>query len=145
MSLPKINTEIMTKIKRLSDEISCTEWRDAAVILQKNSPELATYLARLKERFWHSDKIGTIAMCYADPHIRNEKLHEVDGEIKLKEEYMELYDPVQACWRELQQTMLIPTLPHWATPQRSIEDVFEDHLFFGVVTYQWAISVSAQN
>lgn len=145
LSFSKIYAEVSYKVKCLADEVSRTEWHDTAVIIEEENADLENYFAWLRKRFWCSNKIGTKVLRYADPHLREEKFHEEDGEIKYKEEYTELYDPVQACWREVESEICFNTRPYWFKPKLLIHEAFESNLLFGMLAYRWAVSVSKEN
>ena len=128
-SVSEICEEISQKIKEVSEEMSHCKWERYAEILDESYSVMQEELARMREQYWKSAKVGTRVRLYSEPHLRDYQSHIVNGMLQLKEEYTELYDPVQECWRDLQSRIYRETFfPLIIEPIR-IDDIFFAHLF----------------
>lgn len=99
----------------------------------------------MRDQFWNSDKVGTRVILYSDPSRKEYKYCTVDGVEQLKEEYTELYDPAQECWKQLKSRIFRETFVHLIHDPFLINDVFKSHLFFASMSYQWGKSVMSEN
>lgn len=101
-SVSEICEEFSQKRKEVSEEMSHCKWEIYAEILDESYSVMQEELARMREQYWKSAKVGTRVRLYSEPHLRDYQSYTVNGMLQLKEEYTELYDPVQECWRDLQ-------------------------------------------
>lgn len=143
-SFSEFSSKVCKKIECLAAETLCTEWRCYVDILDESHPQMVSHLLHKRETFWNSDKIGAKVRYYSDICPQDDEYEDIGGEIRRKEKYTAVYDPVQACWRELRTEIVLRTLPHWAKPQ-SLEEIFSSHVFCGALAYQWAISIVSEN
>ena len=144
-SVSEICEEISQKRKEVSEEMSHCKWERYAEILDESYSVMQEELARMREQYWKSAKVGTRVRLYSEPHLRDYQSHTVNGMLQLKEEYTELYDPVQECWRDLQSRIYRETFfPLIIEPIR-IDDIFFAHLFNASMLYQWGQSVASEN
>lgn len=128
--------EISRKCRELSEDMSRCEWSVYVDVLDESYPAMQEELARMRELFWNSSRIGTQVMLYSDPYPREYKYHRVNGELHTKPEYTELYDPVQECWKKLKSRISRETLiPIFR--ELSIDEIFKPHLIYASMAYQW--------
>lgn len=136
--------EISRKCKDLSEEMSRCEWSIYADVLDENFAAMQEELARMRDQFCNSSKVGTQVMLYSDPHLREYKHHRVNGELQLKPEYTELYDPTQECWKELKVRVFRETFSPLVLGA-SIDEIFKAHLIHASIAYQWGKSIMENN
>ncbi|HHG9999487.1 TPA: hypothetical protein ACPZFO_002903 [Yersinia enterocolitica] len=136
--------EISRKCRGLSEDMSRCEWSVYVDVLDESYPAMQEELARMRELFWNSSRIGTQVMLYSDPYPREYKYHRVNGELYTKPEYTELYDPVQECWKKLKSRISRETLiPIFR--ELSIDEIFKPHLIYASMAYQWGKSIMLDN
>jgi len=145
LSVIEFCEEISQKLKWLSGHMAECEWDIYIDMLSENYPAIRKELSEMREQFWNSDKVGTRVILYSDPSRKEYKFCNVDGADQLKEEYTELYDPAQECWKQLKSRIFRVTFSHLIQEPFLIDDVFESHLFFASLTYQWGKSVMLEN
>ncbi|EPH6761247.1 MULTISPECIES: hypothetical protein [Enterobacteriaceae] len=145
LSVIEFCEEISQKLKWLSGHMAECEWDIYIDMLSENYPAIRKELSEMREQFWNSDKVGTRVILYSDPSRKEHKFCNVDGVDQLKEEYTELYDPAQECWKQLKSRIFRVTFSHLIQEPFLIDDVFESHLFFASLTYQWGKSVMLEN
>lgn len=137
--------EISRKSKELSEEMSHGEWKEYAEVLDVSYPVMQEELVRMKKQYWDSKKVGTRVKLYSDPHLQEYKNHIVNGSLQTKDEYIELYDPIQECWRDLKNRIYRETLFPLIREPVLIDDVFLAHLIYASMAYQWGQSVMSEN
>lgn len=142
--LDEICEEISRKRRDLSEDMSRCEWSVYADILDENYSVMQDELARMREQFWNSSKVGTQVMLYSDPYLREYKFHTVNGELQTKPEYKELYDPIQECWKELKCRIFRETF-FPLIRESSIDEIFKQHLIYASMAYQWGKLIMPDN
>lgn len=140
----EICEEISSKCKELSEEIARCEWSVYAEVLDESYPVMQEELARMRCKFWNSNRVGTQVMLYSDPHLREYKYHTVNGDLQIKPEYTELYDPVHECWKELKSRIYRETF-FPLIRESSIDNIFKPHLIYACMAYQWGKSIISDN
>jgi len=144
-SVTELCEEIRRKRSELAGEMSHCEWKRYAEVLDETYPVMQEELAIMRKQYWESEKVGTRVMLYSDPHIREYKYHKVNGTLEIKEEYTELYDPVQECWINLERRIFQKTIFPLVREPVIIVDVFVEHLIYASMAYQWGKSVMSEN
>lgn len=137
--------EVSQKLKWLSGHMTECEWDIYIDMLSENYPAVRKELSKMRDQYWNSDKVGTRVILYSDPSRKEYKFCNVDGVEQLKEEYTELYDPAQECWKQLKLRIFSETYSHLIQEPFLINDVFKSHLFFASMTYHWGKSVMLEN
>lgn len=125
--------------------MSHCEWKIYAEVLDETYPVMQEELARMRKQYWESEKVGMRVMLYSDPHLREYKYHKVNGSLEIKEEYTELYDPIQECWRDLESRIHRKTIFPLIREPVIIVDVFVEHLIYASMAYQWGQSVMSES
>lgn len=144
-SVTELCDEIRRKRSELAGEMSHCEWKRYAEVLDETYPVMQEELAIMRKQYWESEKVGTRVMLYSDPHIQEYKYHKVNGTLEIKEEYTELYDPVQECWINLERRIFQKTIFPLVREPVIIVDVFVEHLIYASMAYQWGKSVMSEN
>lgn len=137
--------EISQKSVWLSGQMVECDWDIYVDVLSESYPVIQKELSEMRDQFWNSDKVGTRVILYSDPSRKEYKYCTVDGVEQLKEEYTELYDPAQECWKQLKSRIFRETFCHLIQDPFLINDVFKSHLFFASMSYQWGKSVMSEN
>lgn len=137
--------EISQKSVWLSGQMVECDWDIYVDVLSESYPVIRKELSEMRDQFWNSDKVGTRVILYSDPSRKEYKYCTVDGVEQLKEEYTELYDPAQECWKQLKSRIFRETFVHLIQDPFLINDVFKSHLFFASMSYQWGKSVMSEN
>ena len=137
--------EISQKSVWLSGQMVECDWDIYVDVLSESYPVIQKELSEMRDQFWNSDKVGTRVILYSDPSRKEYKYCTVDGVEQLKEEYTELYDPAQECWKQLKLRIFRETFCHLIQDPFLINDVFKSHLFFASMSYQWGKSVMSEN
>ncbi|WP_293648524.1 hypothetical protein [uncultured Pantoea sp.] len=137
--------EISQKAVWLSGQMVGCDWDIYVDVLSESYPVIRKELSEMRDQFWNSDKVGTRVILYSDPSRKEYKYSTVDGVEQLKEEYTELYDPAQECWKQLKLRIFRETFCHLIQDPFLINDVFKSHLFFASMSYQWGKSVMSEN
>ena len=137
--------KISQKLDWLSEQMVECDWDIYIDVLSENYPVIRKELSEMRDQFWNSDKVGTRVILYSDPSRKEYKFCTVDGAEELKEEYTELYDPAQECWKKLESRIFRETFSHLIQDPCIINDVFKSHLFFASMSYQWGKSVMSEN
>ncbi|EKK42860.1 hypothetical protein EC80566_2803 [Escherichia coli 8.0566] len=145
LSVIEFCEEISQKLKWLSGYMDECEWDIYIDMLSENYPVIRKELSEMRDQFWNSDKVGTRVILYSEPSCKEYKYCTVDGVEQIKEEYAELYDPAQECWKELKLRIFRGTFSHLILDPFLINDVFKSHLFFASMSYQWGKSVMSEN
>ncbi|EPS4528029.1 hypothetical protein ACSR9E_05680 [Citrobacter koseri] len=144
LNLKEFITTVADKIKCLTSEVLETEWCDCVEVFDENNSHMISVLKQKREEFWNSKKIGTMVRCYTDECIGDDEFETINGQLRRKDKYTELYDPVRACWKALKNEISLRTMPHWFKRQ-SLDDIFFSHAYCGSLAYQWAVSVASEN
>ncbi|MGS3039610.1 hypothetical protein [Escherichia coli] len=137
--------EISQKSDWLAGHMVECDWDIYVDLLSERYPVIQKELSEMRDQFWNSDKVGTRVILYSDPSRKEYKYCTVDGVEQLKEEYTEVYDPAQECWKQLKSRIFRETFCHLIQDDFLINDVFKSHLFFASMSYQWAKSVMSEN
>lgn len=145
LSVIEFCEEVSQKLKWLSGHMTECEWDIYIDMLGENYPAIRKELSKMRDQYWNSDKVGTRVILYSDPSRKEYKFCNVDGVEQLKEEYTELYDPAQECWKQLKLRIFRETYSHLIQDPFLINDVFKIHLFFASMSYQWGKSVMSEN
>ncbi len=145
LSVIEFCEEVSQKLKWLSGHMTECEWDIYIDMLSENYPAIRKELSKMRDQYWNSDKVGTRVILYSDPSRKEYKFCNVDGVEQLKEEYTELYDPAQECWKQLKLRIFRETYSHLIQDPFLINDVFKTHLFFASMSYQWGKSVMSEN
>lgn len=145
LSVIEFCEEVSQKLKWLSGHMTECEWDIYIDMLGENYPAIRKELSKMRDQYWNSDKVGTRVILYSDPSRKEYKFCNVDGVEQLKEEYTELYDPAQECWKQLKLRIFRETYSHLIQDPFLINDVFKTHLFFASMSYQWGKSVMSEN
>lgn len=145
LSVIEFCEEVSQKLKWLSGHMTECEWDIYIDMLSENYPAIKKELSKMRDQYWNSDKVGTRVILYSDPSRKEYKFCNVDGVEQLKEEYTELYDPAQECWKQLKLRIFRETYSHLIQDPFLINDVFKTHLFFASMSYQWGKSVMSEN
>ncbi|HAV1630619.1 TPA: hypothetical protein JG862_004341 [Enterobacter hormaechei subsp. steigerwaltii] len=145
LSVIEFCEEVSQKLKWLSGHMTECEWDIYIDMLGENYPAIRKELSKMRHQYWNSDKVGTRVILYSDPSRKEYKFCNVDGVEQLKEEYTELYDPAQECWKQLKLRIFRETYSHLIQDPFLINDVFKTHLFFASMSYQWGKSVMSEN
>ena len=104
--------EISQKAVWLSGQMVECDWDIYVDVLSESYPVIRKELSEMRDQFWNSDKVGTRVILYSDPSRKEYKYSTVDGVEQLKEEYTELYDPAQECWKQLKLRIFRETFCH---------------------------------
>lgn len=99
ISLNDFYEQICRKRRDLAYHMSECEWAVDTDVLEEDHPEIRIELGRMREQFWSSEKIGTRVRLYSCDVPWETRHHTVNGQLEIKEEYTELYDPAQECWK----------------------------------------------
>lgn len=145
LSVIEFCEEVSQKLKWLSGHMTECEWDIYIDMLSENYPAIRKELSKMRDQYWNSDKVETRVILYSDPSRKEYKFCNVDGVEQLKEEYTELYDPAQECWKQLKLRIFRETYSHLIQDPFLINDVFKTHLFFASMSYQWGKSVMSEN
>ncbi|EPD5075681.1 hypothetical protein ACSAY4_004453 [Escherichia coli] len=137
--------EISQKSVCLSGQMVECDWDIYIDMLSESYPAILKELSEMRDQFWNSDKVGTRVVLYSAPSHEEYKYCTGDRVGQLIEEYAELYDPVQECWKELKSRIFRGTFSHLIQDPFLINDVFKSHLFFASMSYQWRKSVMSEN
>lgn len=89
----------------------------------------------MREQFWSSEKIGTRVRLYSCDVPWETRHHTVNGQLEIKEEYTELYDPAQECWKNLSSNLTKETFLPLVIEPFSINDIFKAHLMFASISF----------
>lgn len=136
--------DISSKVDNLLSEISDCEWKGYAVYLDDQYPVIHKRLTRMKDEFWCSKKIGSQVRRTTRSSVmgHNSQIESVEGQ--RLEENTELYDPVKACWKELDTIIFKDTLCSHILKE-PIDIIFKTHLFYACLSYQWGKMVMIEN
>jgi hypothetical protein len=137
--------QISRKRDSLAYHMSECEWGVYVDVLEENHPEIQFELSRMRAQFWSSEKIGTRVRLYSCDVPWETRYHTVNGVLELKEEYTEIYDPTQACWKEISSNITRETLLPFIQGPISIIDVFKSHIMLASISFYWGKSIMLEN
>lgn len=115
--------EISRQIREVSGHLSMCEWSIYAEVLDENCPVIRGELSRMREKFWISSTVNSEQQNQSNT---------------------ESYDPVQMCWKALDYRIFQGTF-FPIIKGLSIDDIFEPHLFFASLVYQWGRTITLEN
>ncbi|HDH7806410.1 TPA: hypothetical protein PJH65_004041 [Raoultella ornithinolytica] len=145
ISLNDFYEQICRKRRDLAYHMSECEWAMDTDVLEEDHPEIRIELGRMREQFWSSEKIGTRVRLYSCDVPWETRHHTVNGQLELKEEYTELYDPTQECWKNLSSNLTKETFLPLVIEPFSINDIFKAHLMFASISFFWGKSIMSEN
>lgn len=145
ISLNDFYEQICRKRRDLAYHMSECEWAVDTDVLEEDHPEIRIELGRMREQFWSSEKIGTRVRLYSCDVPWETRHHTVNGQLEIKEEYTELYDPAQECWKNLSSNLTKETFLPLVIEPFSINDIFKAHLMFASISFFWGKSIMSEN